>query len=176
MCNTGRITNVTKSDVYNTSEVLTNTTSNTISWTSFRNTSYERLESFLEATEKLNSPYDGITTEFTPLSNYSKLVDAENKYNGFVDLVITFATTVRLAGVELLNPWINTINSEKWRSLPSQFSIYKVNSDLTNDALNSLTYENDIAQKTDATGEKEIRPIRYDKTESDEKMTFLRKI
>ncbi len=126
----------------------------------------------MTAVEKLNSPYEKNTSDFQSLGYYSKLIDSENLYDGFVDIVITFPTTIRVAGIEFLNPWYEK-DSIKWKRLPSKFKIYKVDNSLLNEGLEEYTYADDIAQKTSATGSKTLRPIRYDKTETDNGLIFL---
>lgn len=152
-----------------------NSTAN-YSWKTYTSTSYMRIEYFLEAVEKIGEAYTKNTKNELPLSNYSKNVAYDNLYNGFVDVVITFPTYIRLAGIELINPWINKLssdNSSNWRYLPSKFRIYKVNTEKYNTALENVSYENDVAQVTDYAGNTSIRPIRYDSAENDSNLIFL---
>ena len=152
-----------------------NSTAN-YSWKTYASTSYMRIEYFLEAVEKIGEAYTKNTKNELPLSNYSKNVAYDNLYNGFVDVVITFPTYIRLAGIELINPWINKLssdNSSNWRYLPSKFRIYKVNTEKYNTALENVSYENDVAQVTDYAGNTSIRPIRYDSAENDSNLIFL---
>ena len=122
-------------------------------WKTYESSSYQRIESFLEAVEKLNTPYSKTTKTYFPLPNYAEYIDKRNIYNGFVDVVITFPCKIRLAGIELLNPWVNKFTNDKeasyWRYLPSKFSIFKVNDDQKNANLQNYTYENDIAKDSD---------------------------
>lgn len=147
-------------------------------WKTYESTSYQRIESFLEAVEKLNTPYSKTTKTYFPLSNFAEYIDERNIYNGFVDVVITFPCKIRLAGIELLNPWVNKytndVEASYWRYLPSRFSIFKVNDELKNNSLKNMTYEDDIA-KTDEFGNDKptFRPVRYDNIESDDRMIFL---
>ena len=147
-------------------------------WKTYESSSYQRIESFLEAVEKLNTPYSKTTKTYFPVSNYASYIDARNIYNGFVDVVITFPCKIRLAGIELLNPWVNKFTNDKeasyWRYLPSVFSIFKVNDDLKNSNLQNYTYERDIA-KDDRYNEDNqyFRPVRYSNIESDDRMIFL---
>lgn len=170
----GRVTDTYTGKKWQTSEILTESTTNSLSWTSIKNTAYRRIESFLNAVEKINSPYESTTKSYMPLMNYSKLVDAEGLYDGFVDVVLTFQTEVRLAGIEITNPWYGT-DSDKWKDMPSRFLLFKVNDSSVNAELERRTYENSVMQTVSATGEKSMRPIRYDKNESDNNLIFLGK-
>ncbi len=112
-----------------------------------------------------------------PMSNYSHNVADEYLYDGFVDVVITFPCTIRLAGIELLNPWNNKLSNDKefnyWKYLPKVFSIFKVNDKKINDFGKTLTYENDIAKITDENGNTTFHPINCDYTETSEDLIFL---
>lgn len=146
------------------------------SWKTYSSKSYMRIEYFLEAVEKLGEEYSKNAKVNIPLSNYSKNVAYDDLYNGFIDVVITFPTYIRLAGIELINPWVNKLasdNSSYWRYLPSKFRIYKVNTDGINEALEQITYENDVARFSKYSGETSIRPIRYDSAENDTNLIFL---
>ena len=132
----------------------------------------------MDATEKLNEGYSNETGMFWQhFAQYDASVALRDIYNGFVDVVITFPVELRLAGIELINPWFNaTISSEnynKWKYLPSTFKIYKVNHEKLNDALNSYTYENDIAKKTNYANVPSIRPINHMFLNQDEGLTLL---
>lgn len=156
-----------------------NTTKNMdLYWKTYESSSYQRIESFLEAVEKLNTPYSKTTKTYFPLTHYASYIDKRNIYNGFVDVVITFPCKIRLAGIELLNPWVNKftndIEASYWRYLPSVFSIFKVNDDLKNSSLQNYTYENDIAKDDGfSKGKQYFRPVRYTNVESDDRMIFL---
>ena len=155
--------------------------SSNISWVTFGSTSYHKIEYFIEAVEKLQNPFESEAKTFVPLTCYNSDLMKTNLYNGFVDVVITFPVEIRLAGIELLNPWINKLSSgperNNWKYLPTKFSIFKVNNAITNKALEKITYENDIAKITkDATSENySIRPVKYSSIETDENLIFLGK-
>lgn len=155
----------------------TNTSNSSYSWKTYSSTSYMRIEYFLEAVETVGSAYSKDSTIKMPLSNYSKNVASDNLYNGFVDIVISFPTTTRLCGIELINPWINKLsydnNASDWMYLPTRFTIYKVDESKINEALQEITYENDVAQISDYAENKTIRPIRYDHFENDPNLIFL---
>ena len=155
----------------------TQTSNSSYSWKTYASTSYMRIEYFLEAVEKLGSEYSKDTFIKMPLTNYSRNVASDNLYNGFVDIVITFQTNTRLCGIELLNPWVNKLSYDEdasnWMYLPTKFNIYKVDNSKINDALNEITYENDVACITDYAEHKTIRPMRYDTFENDKNLIFL---
>ena len=150
----------------------------TYSWNTFESTCYEKIEYFLEAVEKLGEPYSKNSYYYQNLTNYSANVATENVYNGFVDLVITMPCDIRLAGIELINPWLSErFDSEYkdyWRYLPTRFNIYKVNTDnmRENDVV-KVSYENDIANNTNYNDEKTIRPVKYNKLNNDSNLTLL---
>lgn len=154
----------------------THNSSTEYSWKTYASKSYMRIEYFLEAVEKIGEAYSKNAKVNLPLSNYSKNVAYDNLYDGFVDVVITFPTYIRLAGIELINPWVNKLssdNSSNWRYLPTKFRIYKVNTEQYNEALENVSYENDVAQVSDYAGNTTIRPIRYDSAENDSNLIFL---
>lgn len=162
--------------VYNNIHETFNSSSS-YSWTTYASTSYIRIEYFLEAVEKLGEAYSTDNTVELPLSNYSRNVASDDLYDGFVDVVITFPTMIRIAGIELLNPWSSkkmTNDASDWMYLPTKFNIYKVDNSKINDALNEVTYENDVASVMSFDGEtKTIRPLRYDAIENDKNLIFL---
>lgn len=162
--------------VYNNIHETFNTDSN-YSWNTYASTSYMRIEYFLEAIEKLGEAYSQDTKVEMPLTNYSRNVASDDLYDGFVDIVITFPTMIRIAGIELLNPWITktfTDDASDWMYLPTKFNIYKVDNSKINEALNEITYENDVACITSFDGvNKTIRPMRYDSIENDKNLIFL---
>lgn len=179
-----KITDQHDGKTWTTTSALTPNTNTTsiISWKTFTNKSYQRIEYFLEAVEKLKSPFSKNEKTFLNLKNYSSTVGAKDLYNGFVDIVITFPVEVRLAGIELLNPWINKLtndnDSNNWMYLPSKFIIYKVDDSQLNAVLEKLSYDNDIARKKTGIGDTDYevyRPIRYDQIENDQKLIFLGK-
>ena len=148
------------------------------SWTTYESTCYERIEYFLEAKEKLGEPYSKSCFYYQSIMNYSANVATENIYNGFVDLVITLPCDIRLAGIELINPWVSerfdSTYSSYWRYLPSRFNIYKVNTDSKSSETGEyISYENDIANNTAYDGSKTLRPIKYNKIENDDNLTLL---
>jgi hypothetical protein len=146
------------------------------SWKTYASTSYMRIEYFLEAIETIGKEYSRNAKTGIPLSFYSRNVAYDDLYNGFVDVVITFPTFIRLAGIELVNPWVNKLMSDDasyWRYLPSKFSIYRVASEKVNEALEQVTYENDVACVSDYAGKTTIRPVRYDSLENDANLMFL---
>ena len=150
----------------------------TVSWETYESTAYEKIEYFLDATQKLNEGYSNENGMFWQhFAQYDASVALKNVYNGFIDLVITFPVELRLAGIQLINPWANaTITSDnynKWRYLPSTFKIYKVNHEKLNDALNSYTYENDVAKKTNFANIQSIRPVNHMFLNQDEGLTLL---
>lgn len=150
----------------------------TLSWETYESTAYEKIEYFLEATQKLNEGYSNDNGMFWQhFAQYDASVAIKDVYNGFIDLVITFPVELRLAGIQLINPWANaTITSDnynKWRYLPSTFKIYKVNHEKLNDALNEYTYENDVAKKTNYANIQSIRPINHMFLNQDEGLTLL---
>lgn len=151
--------------------------SQSYSWQSYASTCYERIEYFLEATEKLGEPLSKTSCYFQNYYNYSPAVARENVYNGFVDIVITLPCNVRLAGLELINPWVSSrfdsSYANYWMYLPTKFNIYKVNSDKKNEAGDELKYENDVANSSDYNREKTLRPIRYNRLDQDENLTLL---
>ena len=153
-----------------------NSTAN-YSWKTYASTSYIRIEYFLEAVERLGEAYSNNNIVDIPLSNYSRNVASDNLYDGFVDIVITFPTMIRIAGIELLNPWSGkklSNDASNWMYLPSKFNIYKVDNSKINDALQEITYENDVASITSFDGnDRTIRPLRYDSIENDKNLIFL---
>lgn len=154
-----------------------NTTQN-LTWNTYESTCYERIEYFLEANEKLGEAYSKSGYYYQNLKNYSATVAKENFYNGFVDLVITMPCEIRLAGIELINPWISerfdSSYTNYWRYLPRRFNIYRVNTEnYSENTTENVSYENDIANITDYSGEKQPRPIRYNKLDHDDNMTLL---
>ena len=172
------ITDIHDNKTWSTTETLTqNSAITNLSWKTFNSTSYARIEYFLEAVEKLNSPYTSNTNQYMNLANYSSIASNYDIYSGFVDIVITFPTEIRLAGIELINPWINKLANSKeanyWRYLPSNFKIYKVNNSKINENNDSVTYEYDIAKKTSSNENRSLRPIRYDKLDNDNNLIFL---
>lgn len=148
------------------------------SWNTYESSCYERIEYFLEANEKLGEPYSKNGYYYQNLANYDSSVARENIYNGFVDLVITMPCDIRLAGIELINPWVSerfdSTYSDYWRYLPSRFNIYRVNTEnYTSDGIEKVSYETDVANSTDYNGDSTLRPIRYNKLNNDENMTLL---
>lgn len=152
-------------------------TSQSYSWQTYASTCYERIEYFLEATEKLGEPLSKDSCYFQNFYNYSASVAQEDVYNGFIDIVITMPCNIRLAGIELINPWVSTRfgseYSDYWRYLPCKFNIYKVNSEKTNAAMDNLTYDNDVANITDYNRIKTLRPIKFNRLNHDENLTLL---
>lgn len=169
------ITDVFDGKSYSTYDHLgAGTASIELKWSTYQSTAYQRIEYFLEAVEKLNTPY--YRNKFTdlPLAYYAKSVARQNKYDGFVDIVISFPVEIRLAGIELLNPWVNklvaNVKSTDWKYLPSRFSIYSVNhlKVNTNAANEKTTYENSIASYKG-----NLRPIFYNNIDYSDDLIFL---
>lgn len=165
---------------WQTTDVLTaeSLDTTTLAWSTFESTSYQRIEYFLEAVEKLNSAYSSNTNQYLNLTNYGKIPAEYNLYAGFVDVVITFPTDIRIAGIELINPWINKLSNSPeanyWRYLPSKFKIYKVNTDSVNNALQNVSYETDVAKSIESNeNDSSFRPVRYDQLDNDKNLTFL---
>jgi len=164
---------------YNTYSNLQNTTyDQTVTWSTYKGTSYQRIEYFMEAVEKLNSAYSSNEITLYPMYNYSQNVAAKKLYDGFVDIVITFPCEIRLAGIELLNPWNNKLSNDAeynyWKYLPKEFYIFKVNTEKLNENLDNISYEKDVMRITRRTsGEQSIRPVFFEKVERDENLTFL---
>lgn len=155
-----------------------------LSWQTQASTTYEKIESFLEVTEKLGEPYQKNNLYFQNMENYSPTVALEDGiYNGFVDIVITLPKKARLAGIELINPWVsNRFGVEyasHWRYLPVKFNIYKVNTEdkngnkILNNALEEISYENDIANNSTVNKERTLRPIKYNSLNGDDYLTLL---
>lgn len=149
-----------------------------VTWTTYKGSSYQRIESFMQAVEKLNTAYSKDGRAALPLYVYSKNVAYRSLYDGFVDIVVTFPCRIRLAGVELLNPWNNKLSEDKeydyWRYLPRQFSIFRVNDEDVNRAGEQKTYENDVAKSTYWDGERSpFRPLWYNSIQGDDSLTFL---
>jgi len=161
-----------------THQVLDYTDSQYISWNTYESTAYEKIEYFVEAVEKLNEGYTNDQGMFYQnFAQYDAAVALRNVYNGFIDVVITFPVELRIAGIELLNPWANeSKTSEKalyWKYLPKTFKIYKVNNKKINEALNEYTYENDIARKTNYAGKQDVRPIHHMFLDQDDGLILL---
>lgn len=148
------------------------------SWNTYETTCYERIEYFLEVNEKLGEPFSKSNYYYQSISNYDASVAREDIYNGFVDLVITLPCEIRLAGVELLNPWISerfdSSYADYWRYLPTKFNIYKVNNEYrSSETTDFISYEGDIVNSTNFNDQRSIRPIRYNKLNSDVNLTLL---
>jgi hypothetical protein len=130
--------------------LTTTTTENSVIWSTHESTSYQRIEYFLEAIEKMNSPYYRKNKTFIPMTEYSSHVAKKDIYNGFVDIVITFPCKIRIAGLEFINPWNGKLPTDEeynyWRYLPKKFSIFKVDDEQVNDNFDRITYRRDIAR------------------------------
>ena len=72
----------------------------------------------MEATQKLNEGYTNNTGMFfQQFAQYDASVALRDIYNGFIDLVITFPVELRIAGIELINPWANaSITSDDYNN------------------------------------------------------------
>ena len=151
--------------------------SQNLTWKTYSSEAFMRIESFLEATEKLKSAYTKEGMNAIPLYDYSKNAAKLDLYNGFVDVVISFPTTIRLAGLELVNPWNGALPTDEeynfWQYLPKKFAIFKVNSSKVNAYGEKLTYAKDIAKKTNVMNESVIRPVFYNEIENDQNLVFL---
>lgn len=172
------VTNVYDGKSWSTYDSLsTRTTKVEMRWNTYQSTAYQRIEYFLEAVEKLNVPY--YRSKFTdlPAAYFARSVARQDLYNGFVDVVITFPVEIRIAGIELFNPWVNKLiantKSNEWRYLPSKFSLYMVNHLAVNEAAanEKCTYENSIAF---IGGDREKpRPMFYTDINFSKNMIFL---
>lgn len=163
---------------YNTySDLKNDSYDQNVTWKTYKSSSYQRIEYFMEAVEKLNTAYTRKISTLVPMYEYSGLVGEKELYDGFVDVVITFPCKIRLAGIELLNPWNNKLSNDSeydyWKYLPKKFSIFKVNDDLYNDNLEKITYENDIANFVTRGKENQLRPVFYQKIEKDDNLILL---
>ena len=95
------------------------------SWNTFESTCYEKIEYFLEAVEKLGEPYSKNSYYYQNLVNYSANVATENVYNGFIDLVITMPCDIRLAGIELINPWVSENVLPQMKGIQETYKSYE---------------------------------------------------
>ena len=174
-----QINHTWEGDPYSTFSNLTESNvTQALLWKTYKSSAYFRIESFLEATEKMNAAYSRSTLAKLPLYDYSKNVALKGLYDGFVDIVITFPCEIRLAGIELLNPWNNKLSTDKeynyWKYLPKKFSIFKVKSDEVNSETGEAkTYQTDVAKKMKTKAISHIRPIYYNNVNADSNMIFL---
>ena len=176
----GKVIDVHDGDSYNTTDLLSKGSSTvTFTWNTYASTAYQRIEYFMEAVEKLNSPFEKNNLTYTSSNNYSWINAEKDLYTGFVDILLTFPVEIRLAGIELFNPWINKfVNGSRvndWKYLPSEFKIYKVNNNILNDNLDYVTYENSVARDSSLNDSitTKFRPVKYSGLDYDKYLTLL---
>lgn len=167
----------TRTRTVNSNSTFTDTVAFTDQWTTMKSNAYERIESFMTNEQILGEPYSKSTLEYLPIWNYTPPVASGQLYDGFVDLVISFPCEMRLAGIELLNPWISealtSTSSSYWKYLPYKFNVYKVDNTRRNEAGDNYTYDADVAQFTKFDYTATVRPVRYDDIENDDALVLL---